>query len=461
MHNTELLSYSDPLKEIQAFNRQRAIANTVSARNWLKKGIWLYFWLLVFEGALRKWVLPGLATPLLLIRDPVAIWLIGYGYMQGYLKNNVYVVSVYLITAIAFVFTLITGHENLFVALYGARITLIHFPLVFLISQVFTQEDVIKMGKAFLAMAIVQTFVATVQFYSPQSAWINKAVGGVEVLGFTGAMGYSRPPGTFSFTNGFSAYYGLTAPFIFYFWFKGSEQIKKWLLIAGTIALIVAIPISISRTLFFEVGLTAAFTLIIAAQKPKLLIPIFGAALGLIVTFILLNNISFFKTSVDAFTDRFTTASAIENQGQQSVGASTVTTSLFDRFFGGIFSAIEGSSDYPFFGLGLGFGTNAGAQLLTGKMGFTIAEGEWGRVIGEMGVLLGLLFIATRSYISINILQRSFSALQKNNYLPWLLSSYTFTLFLQGQWAQPTALGFSVLGMGLNIAAFNTKQVRG
>src|SRR5205085_96821 len=107
-------------------------------------------------------------------------------------------------------------------------------------------------------------------FYSPQSAWINKAVGGIETLGFTGGLGFFRPSGTFSFTNGLSAYYGLAAPFIFYFWLVGIKEIRKWLLITSTFALIIAIPISISRTLLFEVGITAAFTLVIASRKPRM-----------------------------------------------------------------------------------------------------------------------------------------------------------------------------------------------
>ena len=35
----------------------------------IKQMIWLYFFLLIFEGALRKWFLPFLATPLLVVRD--------------------------------------------------------------------------------------------------------------------------------------------------------------------------------------------------------------------------------------------------------------------------------------------------------------------------------------------------------------------------------------------------------
>jgi hypothetical protein len=41
-----------------------------------------YFWLLIFEGALRKWVVPGLSDPLLLARDPscVAAVVLGWPY---------------------------------------------------------------------------------------------------------------------------------------------------------------------------------------------------------------------------------------------------------------------------------------------------------------------------------------------------------------------------------------------
>jgi hypothetical protein len=31
--------------------------------------IWLYFWLLIWEGSLRKWIFPSLSAPLLVVRD--------------------------------------------------------------------------------------------------------------------------------------------------------------------------------------------------------------------------------------------------------------------------------------------------------------------------------------------------------------------------------------------------------
>ena len=36
---------------------------------------WIYVVLLIFEGSLRKWIVPALDTPLLIIRDPLVIWI--------------------------------------------------------------------------------------------------------------------------------------------------------------------------------------------------------------------------------------------------------------------------------------------------------------------------------------------------------------------------------------------------
>ena len=57
----------------------------------IKKLIWAYFFLLLFEGALRKWFLPGLSQGLLIIRDPIVIWIYYLCYAQGsfHLTTNI------------------------------------------------------------------------------------------------------------------------------------------------------------------------------------------------------------------------------------------------------------------------------------------------------------------------------------------------------------------------------------
>jgi len=118
-----------------------------SKYNSIKIAIWLYFLLWIFEGALRKWILPGLATPLLVVRDPIAIYIIIKAFTGNVKFINGYIVVSFIITILAFIVTLTFGHGNIFVGLYGARIMLLHFPLIFIIGSVFTKEDILKIGR--------------------------------------------------------------------------------------------------------------------------------------------------------------------------------------------------------------------------------------------------------------------------------------------------------------------------
>src|ERR1700760_4545945 len=50
--------------------------------------IWTYFVLLIIEGALRKWVVPQLSNPLLVIRDPVALAIYFFSLRAGVFPRN-------------------------------------------------------------------------------------------------------------------------------------------------------------------------------------------------------------------------------------------------------------------------------------------------------------------------------------------------------------------------------------
>src|SRR5690606_7941946 len=215
-----------------------------------------------FEGALRKWILPELAGPLLIIRDPFAAWLIFYSFKTGFWKPNGFVLMIVAATILAFVLALFAGHGDLVVALYGFRTNAVHFPLIFVIGSVFNQDDVLRLGNAVLWLSIGMTFLVAIQFYSPQSAWVNRGLGGdMEGSGFQGAAGYFRVPGTFSFTTGLSSFYSLTIAYIFYFWISNKKEINRMLLIFSTVSLVAAVPLSVSRTVVFQIAVTMMFTL--------------------------------------------------------------------------------------------------------------------------------------------------------------------------------------------------------
>lgn len=414
----------------------------------MKKAVWLYLLLLIFEGALRKWVLPFLSAPLLVVRDPLAIYLMYKLWVQGMVPYSRLLTGMLLIGFAGIITAVVLGHGNLFVALFGARIMLIHFPMIFVVAQVLDREDVIAMGRWIAWIALPMTMLIVFQFYSPQSALVNRGVGGVEGAGFSGAMGYFRPSGTFSFTNGIHMFYGLLASYLLFFWFSPG-QINRFLLYGATGALLIAVPFSISRSLAFQVMITFVFALFAVARRPENLLRVI---LGLIVIMAVggaLFSLDFFQTSVDVFMVRFKTASAIEGG---------VSGTVSDRYFGKMFSALATASDQPFFGYGLGMGTNAGSALLTGSRKFLIAEEEWGRTIGELGAFLGITAILIRLAISAKMAVFSYRELRFGNYLPWMLLGLALTSVTKGQWAQPTSLGFSVMIGGMLIAALKDSQ---
>jgi hypothetical protein len=415
----------------------------------LKQGIWLYFFLLIFEGALRKWILPEFATLLLIVRDPLAIGLILLAFQKKKLSGNIFIFSSISIGIFGIFTALFLGHGNLLVALYGARILILHFPLIFVIGNIFSREDVIRLGKLTLWISIPMTVLIIFQFYSPQSDWVNLGVGGDEKgAGFRGALGYFRPPGTFSFTNGTSLFFGFSAAFVLYFW-TDQNKINRFLLFASTTAVLLAIPFSISRTLFFYVILSLAFLMVAASNRPAYFFNLVFIVISCVLLLAFISQFSLVQIAEEVFLHRFETANATEG-GLEGV--------FLDRFLGGMIQALTGSFEVPFWGYGSGMGTNVGSTILTGNRAFLIAEEEWGRLIGELGPLLGLLLITIRVSLGILISIDAFKNMRKGDALGWMLLSFGFITLTQGQWAQPTSLGFSTMIGGLMLAAVKNDE---
>ena len=430
-------------------SKSEAIFHTVNPYKHIKWGIWAYFFLVLFEGGLRKWFLPGLATPLLVIRDPIAIYILIQSYKQGILSPNKYLVGMVVIGIIAIFTSILMGHGNFAVAIFGARILIFNFPLIFVMGRVFNRSDVINLGRILLWISVPMALLIAAQFYSPQSAFVNRGVGGDEAgSGFSGALGYFRPSGTFSFTNGTTLFFGLTSAYIIYFWLH-PKKVNRIILLAATAALMASIPLSISRTLLFLVVLNILFALMASSRKPEYIGSMVLAIVGAVVALLILGNTSIFQTATEAFTNRFETANEVEG-GLEGV--------FLDRYLGGMIGALEQSSAMPFFGYGIGMGTNVGSMLLGGKIQYLISEGEWGRLIGELGPLLGIAVIFIRLSLCLKIAVGAYKKLALGDLLPWMLLSFCLNNIPQGQWAQPTSLGFSVIIGGLILASLKTPK---
>jgi len=441
MNNSATLS-----ADVFPLRMKREVEGTKAIRQ-LKHCIWLYFLLLIFEGALRKWILPGLATPLLIVRDPLALMILLLAVKNRLFPLNIYSFTVPLIAFTGIYTAFFLGHGNLFVAIYGARIFLFHFPMIFVMGRVFDRKDVAKMGKVILWMSLPMVVLIALQFYSPQSAFVNRGVGGVED-GFTGAMGYFRPPATFSFTNGTSLFFSLVGCYVVYFWLNPKE-VNKVLLLASTAALFASIPLSISRALFFQICVTIVFAVLAVMGKRKYAVKMILAVIGGFLALAVLSKSSFFQTATLVFNNRFETANKVEG-GVQEV--------LLERYLGRMLWAFRGEGSAPFFGYGLGLGTNVGSMLLSGTKASLRFEREWDRVIGELGLLLGLFIILLRLGFSLDISIKCLKKIRSGDLLPWMLLSFTLLLVPQGQWAQPTSLGFTTVLAGLTLASLRASH---
>ena len=396
-------------------------------------------------------IFTGIANPLLIVRDPVALFILIKSISSKLFKINGYIIIAWIVNLICIPIAVFNGHGSILIAIYGARIFMIHFPLIFIIGKIFTIEDVIKLGKVVLGLIIPMTILIATQFYSPQSALVNRGVGGDEKGGgFAGTDNFFRPPGTFSFTTGNVQYYCFACCFLFFFWLSNKELLNRTLLICYTIAFLIAFPMCISRTLFFQMVLTFIFCIIATSKNSKITTRLIVISIVAGLVFLILGNTSFFQTSFGAFSERFTSANETEG-GVKGV--------LIDRFLGGLIGALVLDNPIPFFGYGIGLGTNVGAQLATGSLSFLLAEGEWGRLVGEMGFIFGFSIILLRIVLGMNLLMVSYKSIVKMNNLPWVLMSFTFLTILQSQFSQPTSLGFAVLLGGIVFASVSHDPV--
>lgn len=419
----------------------------------LKWWISLYFILLLLEGGLRKWILPFAATPLLVIRDPIVLVILYLAVKRGYAVLNSYT-AIYLGVTIVSIFTALAfGHGNPAVALFGSRIFLLHVPLIFVIGQVLTLEDVEKIGRWILIASIPMCLLIIAQFYSPQSAFVNRGVGGsLAGAGFSGANGYFRPPATFSFTNGSTLFFSTATVFVLYFWQNYRGKVSKLILLGATVSVILALPFSISRSYVLQFGIALLFFLIASLSSPKSLGRLVVGLIVVTAVLIPLSQLEFAQIAIDAMSTRFTSAAAAEGD--------LVKSSIGQRLFGNLFRSVASVGTESFWGLGIGAGTNVGSQLLSGSVVFRAGEGEWDRVIGELGFLLGITIMLSRVVLTAHFSIKSIQYLRGGFMLPWLLTSFCAVQMVFLGWAQPTSLGFCVGVTGLLLASFNTHTVK-
>ncbi|WP_068768930.1 hypothetical protein OH491_22625 [Termitidicoccus mucosus] len=414
----------------------------------LRIAIWIYLALLIFEGALRKWVLPGLAEPLLVVRDPVVLLIYVLALGAGVVPRSPFLAVLGVLVALSVVFSILAGQTNWLVMLYGIRTNFLHVPLIWVMAAALDRRDAGRLGAAVLVLAIPMTVLMILQFRSPEGAWVNLGVGGTEDGQIYGAAGRNRPPGFFSFISGPMAFFPLAAAFCFHYLTAARRRLWWWGALVCGLFIVLAVPVSISRGTMIATGIVAcafAVSLLLSGLRAATVLRFGGAV---VVVAVLVAVLPFFHEAREVFMDRWDTAAG-QSQG-------SAWGSLADRVTAGFVEPFESLARAPFFGHGIGVGSNVGARLLSGRLGFLLAENEWERSLLELGPLLGLAFIAFRVALVLWMFMQAWQALRRRrDMLPMLIWSAAAPVVLFQQWAPPTLLGFAVFGSGLLLASLN------
>jgi hypothetical protein len=400
--------------------------------------LWLYILLLLAEGALRKWFLPHLSGPLLVVRDPVLLAMYAMALAQGIFPLNRFVGVTIVLAGLSFFCSLcVFGHIG--VILYGVRTNFLHLPLIFLIPKVFKREDVIRLANWFLLLLIPMTLLVAWQFISPPGARINATAGG-DLGGQLLATGsHIRPAGTFSFVTGMVCFLSLNAAFLLG-GFVDKAVLPRWLRTAAIPCLMLSLAISGSRAAVASVTVIVAVVFIVCSRKLSELRRLSLPALLAYLAFLVMGHSSLVKEGLEVQQERF----------QQGGG---VQQGVVGRYLGTFGQSIDVACHVPPLGYGLGLGTNAGAVLLTGSRQFLIAESEWPRVIAESGPVLGYAYLLLRLWICGFLVRQAWLALGRGHAMPFFLVAAAGLDLISGQFGQPTILGFAVLSAGLSLAS--------
>ncbi len=406
----------------------------------VRRLVWFYLILWVLEGALRKWIVPGLANPLLIIRDPVLLGIYALALQRRVFPfQHPFVVVIGALGALCVAMAYLVTPASWVVITYGWRSNFLHLPLIFLLPLIFDESDVREVGRWLLLSALPMSLLVLIQFRSAPTAWVNTVVGG-EGTQLESAYDHVRVAGTFSFTNGMCAYTALVAAFFFYQMLE-RKTFARWLWLSSGAALVIMVVLSGSRA---TVGVVLVVILGVAAVcvvRPaywRASFKLFAVG-GLVL--LVLGSFTVFREGLNVFSYRFGDEESIHK-------------GFFLRYFGSLMVSPIVWTVAPYGGIGLGMGTNVASSLLIGKRYFMAAEGEYDRLVLESGPVLGVMIILMRQsivvWLGLNALKRLRASSRP---LPVLLLCAGASSLLIGQWAQPTELGFSVIAGGLCLAA--------
>jgi hypothetical protein len=353
--------------------------------------------LMIFEGALRKWIFPGFQAQIYLLKD-LLLLIAFFGFLHARRTVGVHEpltrsLKIALGVTAAFCFVeIVNPHSpSLMVGLIGFKNYLLYAVLLIMVPYLFKSHDDLR-GKlnGYMLLMIPVALLGLVQFFSPPDSFINTYVSrgeepqSIATLGEGGA--FARASSTFSYIGGFSTFVFSMFFLALAFVLSGDRSRRSNLVpIALFVSSILAMFTTGSRAVVFGIlGLTP-FVLFLCMRGRLITSRVFLQVGVVVLLAMVLANI-YASQSIDAFSYR---ANNSDDPIMRMLSPVTEALAAFDVS--------------PFFGLGIGVSHGSAATIM-GTADYWWLQGnlfevEPARVIQEIGIVGLLLVFGVRLYL--------------------------------------------------------------
>jgi hypothetical protein len=426
--------------------------------------------LAIFEGSLRKWVVPELSQYLFFIRDPFL--LLAYAIASAHSlwpKRSLFCKLSFVLCGVGVLLAVVQaitgGHSDtrFLLAVYGWRSYFLYAPLAFLVGAQFRQAELLRLYTLTLWLAVPIGVLVAAQFFSPSGAAINVGSAAEQELQFHG-LGQSeertRPMGPFSSSAGQQQFVATTCALLLAFFIapKRLAQPPFWVLLASAGGLMTCVALSGSRGTVLQCGIAVVFAMAVGVlgrggslKGRALLWPVALSAAAVVLYPVL------FPEGFAAFSERWIHAQKVESHSFEG--------GVLGRALFGLVDFLDLIEKVPLLGYGLGYGGNASTLLhaeIDGVLPSKLAETDFARHMVDLGPVFGIGYIVFRLSLAVWLSAMVLRATRQTaDPLPMLLLSYVGYIVVMGQITGQGAINvYGWLFTGLLIAACKQKDVR-
>ena len=232
--------------------------------------------IVVFEGALRKWVLPQASELIYFLKDLVLLgayasyYKTHIMYQKKYAHKTIFDLLVFVIAIWCAVEIFNPRLGSPIVGLLGFKAYVYYIPLVWILPKLFsTPEQFYSFLRNYLLLLIPIGILGIVQYFSPVTSPINRYAPG-EVTDIAGFGGRVRITGTFSYLGGYGVYlmicFGLLLPLL------SQAQSWRWRLLLGVALFLVVINSFMSGSrgvVFTQALLLILYLIFLGIRQPR------------------------------------------------------------------------------------------------------------------------------------------------------------------------------------------------